>query len=86
MATTKDIISAWFNHGVAQNARHMIVVCDSFNYEDYPIFTNTDDECLQRYKSHGKMQYTMEVYDLRHDKAEQMSESFTMRLPQAANV
>ena len=86
MAATKDDISAWFDRGVAQKARHMIVVCDSFDYDDYPVFTTTDDECLERYNKPGEMQRVMEVYDLRADKAEQMNERRAMRLPEAANA
>ena len=85
MAATRQDIEGWFDRGVAQKARHMIVVCDSFDYDDYPVFTTTDDECLQRYKNPGEMQRVMEVYDLRADKAEQMNERRAMRLPEAAN-
>ena len=59
---------------------NMIVVCDLFDYDDYPVFTTTDDECLQRYKNPAKCS-VMEVYDLRADKAEQMNERRAMRLP-----
>ena len=86
MAATRQDIEGWFDRGVAQKARHMIVVCDSFDYDDYPVFTTTDDECLQRYKNPGEMQRVMEVYDLRADKAEQMNERRAMRLPEAANA
>ena len=85
MAATRQNIEGWFDRGVAQKARHMLVVCDSFDYDDYPVFTTTDDECLQRYKNPGEMQRVMEVYDLRADKAEQMNERRAMRLPEAAN-
>lgn len=68
MAATRQDIEGWFDRGVAQQARHMIVVCDSFDYDDYPVFTTTDDECLRRYKNPGEMQRVMEVYDLRATK------------------
>jgi hypothetical protein len=85
MAATRQDIEGWFDRGVKQKSRHMIVVCDSFDYDDYPVFTTTDDECLQRYKNPGEMQRVREVYDLRADKAEQMNERRAMRLPEAAN-
>jgi len=86
MAATRQDIEGWFDRGVAQRARHMLVVCDSFDYDDYPVFTTTDADCLFRYKNPGEMQRVMEVYDLRADKAEQMNERRTMRLHEAANV
>lgn len=86
MAATSEDISAWFDRGVEQKARHMLVVCDSFDHDDYPVFTTTDADCLRRYKNPGEMQRVMEVYDLRADKAEQMNERRAMRLPYQVNA
>ena len=38
MAATKKEIRQWLEHGKAQNATHMIVVCDTYDWEDYPVF------------------------------------------------
>ena len=86
MATTRQDIEGWFDRGVTNGARHMLVVCDAFDHDDYPVFTHSDAECLKRYDDPGNMQSVMEVYDLRADKAEQMNERRAMRLPKAANV
>jgi hypothetical protein len=86
MAATKGEISKWFDEGVAKNARYMIICCDTFDYDDYPVFANTDNDCMMSYHNPGKMQRVMEVYDLQSDKAEQMSEGRAMRLPKAANM
>lgn len=85
MAATRQDIDRWFDRGIANGARHMLVVCDTFDHDDYPVFTHSDAECLARYKEPGNMQRVMEVYDLRAEKAEQMNEHRTMRLPEAAN-
>lgn len=61
--------------------RYMLVVCDTFDYDDYPVFTDSDAECLARYRNPGNMQRVMEVYDLHASKAEQMNERRVMRLP-----
>jgi hypothetical protein len=86
MAATLDEISKWFDRGVEQKAKHMLVICDTFDYEDYPVFTNTDYDCLARYKAPGEMQRVVEVYDLTADKAAQMIERRSIRLPALANV
>lgn len=86
MAATRQDIEGWFDRGVANGARHMLVVCDTFDHDDYPVFTHSDDECLKRYKEPGNMQRVMEVYDLRADKAAQMNEHRAMRLPTPPNV
>lgn len=79
--TTKQEISDWFDRGRAQGAKHMLVVCDTFDYDDYPVYTHSDDECLKRYTSPGHMQRVMEVYDLAAPKAEQMDAKRVFRLP-----
>ena len=34
---SKEQIRSWFLRGMAENNTHMIVVCDDFSYEDYPV-------------------------------------------------
>lgn len=81
MAATKKEIGGWFDEGVAKGASHMLVLCDTYDYEDYPVFTTTDNDCLMQYRNPGNMQKVMEVYDLKADKAEQMKLHRAMRLP-----
>lgn len=61
--TTRNEISQWFDEGVAQNATHMIIVCDTFDYEDYPIFIK-DGNPRERINNLGSMQKLVEVYKL----------------------
>lgn len=83
MAASKDDINGWFQNGVDMHATHMIVVCDTFDHEDYPVFAHTPEECLIEYDKHDdkNMQRIMEVYDLQMDKAEQMAEHRAFHLP-----
>lgn len=76
MPATKKHISEWFERGLAQGATHMIVVCDTFDHEDYPVFVKQDQSAREVAAEYdGKnMQRIMEVYDLRIDKAAQLSE------------
>lgn len=82
MAATRDEISSWFDEGAKNGSRHMLVVCDTFDYDDYPVFTNTDNDCMMSYRNPGKMQRVMEVYDLRKDKITQMNERRALHLPE----
>jgi len=59
----------------------MIVVCDTFDHEDYPVYAATAEECVATYKAPGEMQRVMEVYDLAADKAAQLREARAMHLP-----
>ena len=70
--TTLKILTEWFEAGVQQGARHMLVICDTYDHEDYPVYTKTDAECLARHDNPGEMQRVMEVYDLRMSREEQL--------------
>lgn len=64
--TTIHEIRSWFDRGVETGAKHMIVVCDSFDYEDYPVYVPTTEafgEVFDQYNGKN-MQRIMEVYDL----------------------
>lgn len=81
--TTKLEIEAWFNEGVRQGATHMIVVCDTFDHEDYPIYTTGAKHTREQYAAHNgvNMQRVMEVYDLSAGKAAQLAEGWAMHMP-----
>lgn len=74
MATTRAEISKWFDEGVAKGATHMIVVCDTFDYEDYPKFVMSGEDAQKQASGLGNMQRLMEVYNLSMDKDAQLNE------------
>ena len=76
MAATREDIERWFSEGVKQGATHMIVVCDTFDYEDYPVYVYPEDSVREVYDGlDGKnMQQVMEVYSLKKDKNSQLNE------------
>jgi hypothetical protein len=47
MAATYERISGWFDRGVAQGATHLVVVCDTFDYEDYPVFVKPGEDARE---------------------------------------
>lgn len=67
MATTVGDLKLWFDAGLDEGARYMIIVCDTFDHDDYPIYVRLDDDFYEKYDGHdGKnMQRIMEVYDLK---------------------
>jgi hypothetical protein len=69
MATTKQDISEWFDEGVKKGATHMLVVCDTFEYEDYPVYVMPGQSAVMEASNRdGKnMQKVMECYRLRKD-------------------
>ncbi len=74
MGTSVEDLSEWFDRGVEQGATHMIVVCDTFSYEDYPVYVKKGEDVRDVYKKHdgSNMQKVMEVYSLTKNKTSQL--------------
>lgn len=77
MATTQADISKWFDDGVSRGIySHMIVVCDEFDWEDFPVFVirGEDPREFEKKYDEGDLTHTMEVYNLSMDKETQLNE------------
>ena len=76
MAATYWDISGWLNSGKDSKNTHMIVVCDNFDYEDYPVYVTADQDVREVYSEYnGKnMQRVMEVYSYSLPLLEQLNE------------
>ena len=70
---SKKTTQEWFQEGVKEGASHMIVVCDTFEYEDYPVYIKPEEDFWKAYESYDEvnMQHIMEVYDLAKEFEEQ---------------
>lgn len=65
MAVSREDIRQWFERGKKENATHMIIVCDTFDYEDYPVYVSKEEdvrEKLKEFSYNNNMQRVMEVY------------------------
>lgn len=80
MAASREDIASWFDRGAASGARYMIVLCDTYDYDDYPVYCTTAKHAIERMKDPGSMQKVMECYDLAADKAAQMKQHRAMAL------
>jgi len=78
MAASIQNIRDWFREGVANGKDYMVIVCDTYDYEDYPLFCSesTLSQLLHSYRE-ADMQIIMEIYDLRKDIAAQISKERT---------
>ena len=75
--TTKAKISEWFDQAAAEKATHMVIVVDTFSYEDYPVNVpvGTDvKDVIAKYDGLN-MQRVMEVYMMSLDKDKQLDET-----------
>jgi len=75
-AVTREEISEWFDEGVTKGATHLIVVVDTFDYEDYPVYVIPGENASAKYEEYNRknMQSVMEVYCLTRDKEKQLNE------------
>jgi hypothetical protein len=82
MAATSQDIMGWLIRGKTNGADFVIVVCDTYDHEDYPVFC-TEAEFKQKHAQYnGKnMQIIMEVYDLSLDITSQMQERRAFHYP-----
>ncbi len=74
MSARREDISDWFDRGVRNNATHMIVVCDTYDYNDYPVYVKHGEnprEIAKKY-SGSNMQILMEAYSLGKPKQPQL--------------
>lgn len=76
MGTSQAEIRGWLLAGKSKNATHMIVVCDTYDHEDYPVYVLPGQDVRKEYDSlHWKnMQKVMEVYNLSKDIEPQLAQ------------
>lgn len=76
MGVTKDTISNWFDKGVHMKATHMLVVCDEFDYSDFPVYVTNGRARARADELNGEdMTRVLEVYNLVMDKEDQLAEA-----------
>jgi hypothetical protein len=82
MSTTKYDIRTWLNRAKEKDAEFLIVVCDTYDWSDYPVYV-TAEQFAERYNElNGKnMQEIMEVYDLSLDWEMQLNERRAFHYP-----
>jgi hypothetical protein len=81
MANQNDI-RLWLERGKEERATHVIVACDTFEYEDYPVYVHSAEQATKevaRLDGHN-MQKVMEVYDLALDLESQLRERIAWHL------
>lgn len=66
MSTTRVDIECWLKEAESEGATHLIVVCDTFDHEDYPVRVMPGEDVRKRADEYNRksMQRVMEVYSL----------------------
>lgn len=74
MAASKNDIREWLSR-VKPTDTHMLVVCDRWDYEDFPVFVKAEDDIdamISKYSTN--ICRVMEVYNLKMDVESQLDE------------
>lgn len=76
MAANKEEIRKWVDAGVETGATHVIIVCDRFDYDDFPVYVEKGQSVKAKLSYYQKenMYSVMEVYNLSMDIETQMNE------------
>lgn len=84
MGTSKNDIRRWFQKGIENNQDSMMVVCDTYDWSDFPVYTKGLEEFTKRYLEIVSkcMNELMEVYDLKISLDFQMSEHRAFHYPE----
>jgi hypothetical protein len=69
MTTTRDDIIDWFHEGQAKGATHVLVVCNTSDWSDYPVFVMPGEDARKRAEENNgpNMTKLMEIYKLSDD-------------------
>lgn len=80
MSTTKDDIKLWIKEGQDKGATHMIVVCDTYDWDDYPVYVMPGQDAKSEFNTRNgsNMQKVMEVYNLSKDIDKQLNQHRAM--------
>lgn len=80
---TNAEIGSWFDKGVIQGYTHLIVVEDTYEYENFPVYAKCDEDAIKLFKRSNEisLQRVTGVYDLRVGKAKQMILPHILRPP-----
>lgn len=76
MPTRRQDIEGWLRRAEINGATHVIVVCDTFDHEDYPVFVKpgTTIETEISRVNNASMQRIMEIYNMSLPWEEQLAE------------
>ena len=68
------MLSEWFDAGVEKGATHMIVVCDTFSFEDFPVYVMPEEDVHTRKSEYDdtNMHRITGVYSMSVDKDYQL--------------
>lgn len=63
MTATRRDIAGWIKTAQQRKATHLIVACDTFDHENYPVYVSKDEDIKVKIKQYSiNMQMIDEIY------------------------
>lgn len=62
--TTVSTIRSWITKGLRKKATHVIVMCDTYDHDDYPVYVYEGENPREKAPV-GNMQRILECYSLK---------------------
>lgn len=90
MNTTRSMIREWFERGLRLEATHMLVMCDDFDYEDYPVYLRQDptaiSECCEPGDRVIVVPNVRRYSEARNTNMQRVIECYDLALPQGPQL
>jgi len=74
MTATRQDIERWLAEGKAKGAERVLVACDTYDHDNYPVYVMPGESARERADQLGNMQTVDEVYDLAYPLGAQLME------------
>lgn len=84
MSVTRESLRRWFDEGRERGKGYMVIMCDTFDWSDYPVYCDAEDYEASCAHHVGAMGRIMEVYDLRMDRESQLKQYRAYHPPRGA--
>lgn len=70
MAATREDVDEWIKEAKDKKAKYIISVCDTFSYDDYPVFVMENEDLEEKKKEYAgvNMQKINEVIEIKYEK------------------
>ena len=69
MAATREDVDRWIETAKEKNYKYIISVCDTFDWDDYPVYVTKKSDLMNEYKLHQgiNMQRVNEIICINDD-------------------
>ena len=77
MSASRKDIESWITEAQRQKASHLLIITDTFDYDNYPVFAHGKKDCQKKIKEYNSknMQKVEEVYSVRRSIKKQLKEN-----------